>query len=637
MIDCRLLGPVEVTVNGRQPSPDLMWRKNLALLVYLARSPKRTRTRQHLMGLLWPEKSETSARQSLREAIRILRKALGKDGLTTEHDQVQLVDGAVHLDTEDFEALEQAGDWHAAAGAVHGEFLEGFGVPDASEFEDWLASERDYWRRRALGALVEGAESALSRGRSGEAADWSLRALHLDQGSDAAARAAMTALAVQGDRAAALECYERLVGRLADVNAEPEAETRLLADRVKMERTWRLSGEVPTEPERGAESRRAPLVGREDETERLLEAVRASAAQRQASVCVILSESGLGKSRLLDELLSRARLDGAAVAAVRAVEADLSAPWSGVVGLARGGLLDAAGIAAASPEALSALSAAIPEWADRFGTPTAEAAQLGTALSIVVGAAAEEQPILLTVDDAQWLDRDSLLGLMALVRDADTAPLTVVLAAQEEPARDELESIRAAIGRDLRGATVHLEPLGRAALRELSHWAIPAYADEEIDRLARRVEVDSAGVPLLAVELLHAVALGLDLGTITGAWPEPQKTLDQTLPAELPDGVVAAIRVGFRRLSKPAQQILAAAAVLGDRVELQRLERATQVSGDDLLSALDELEWQRWLVAEPRGYSFVARIVRDVVGRDMLTEGQRQRMVEKAMKGDEGR
>jgi hypothetical protein len=78
------------------------------------------------------------------------------------------------------------------------------------------------------------------------------------------------------------------------------------------------------------------------------------------------------------------------------------------------------------------------------------------------------------------------------------------------------------------------------------------------------VATDSAGLPLLAVELLRAVALGLDLGTIAGAWPEPLRTLDQSLPGDLPDAVVAAIRVAFRRLSPEAQRVLVSAAVLGD-------------------------------------------------------------------------
>ena len=38
----------------------------------------------------------------------------------------------------------------------------------------------------------------------------------------------------------------------------------------------------------------------------------------------------------------------------------------------------------------------------------------------------------------------------------------------------------------------------------------------------------------------------------------------------------------------------------------------------------------RWLTAESRGYNFVARIVRDVVARDMVMPGQHQRIIDAA-------
>jgi predicted ATPase len=247
----------------------------------------------------------------------------------------------------------------------------------------------------------------------------------------------------------------------------------------------------------------------------------------------------------------------------------------------------------------------------------------------VLRVVAEEQPVVLLVDDAHWLDRDTLLALIAAVRDLSFLPLYVLFSTQPQLPRSELDDLRSRIGRDVAGTAMLLAPLDDDAVRDLAAWAVPTFEGAELDRLARRVAADSAGLPLLAVELLHAVALGLDLGTITGAWPEPAKTLDQTLPADLPDAVVAAIRVGFRRLTKEAQQVLAAAAVLRDRVEVAQLERATELHGEALTAALDELEWQRWMVAEPRGYAFLARIVRDIVARDMLTEGQRQRILQR--------
>jgi predicted ATPase len=243
-------------------------------------------------------------------------------------------------------------------------------------------------------------------------------------------------------------------------------------------------------------------------------------------------------------------------------------------------------------------------------------------------AATEERPSVLLLDDAQWLDPQTAGELGAILRDLAAAPLAILLAVVPHPPRPELDELRARLGRDITGEVLRLRPLDRAALRRLAEQMLPGYEPLAIDRVTRRVATDSAGMPLLAVELLRAVALGLDLGTISEAWPEPLRTLDQTLPGELPDAVVAAIRIGFRRLSPPAQRVLAAASVLDDLVPPALLERALSIAPEEIALALDELEWHRWLVAEPRGYSFVARLVRRVVERDMLTPGQRRRVLE---------
>jgi predicted ATPase len=267
---------------------------------------------------------------------------------------------------------------------------------------------------------------------------------------------------------------------------------------------------------------------------------------------------------------------------------------------------------------------------------TLDAAQpLGRALVEVLRAALEEHPLVLAVDDAQWLDPESAATLGQVLRDLSAAPITVLLAVVPHPPRPELDELRSRIGRDLGGEALRLRPLDRAALRRLAERMLPGYETVALDRVSRRVATDSAGMPLLAVELLRAVALGLDLGTISEAWPEPLRTLDQTLPGELPDAVVAAIRIGFRRLSPSAQRVLAAAAVIGDLVPSATLEQAVALGSEETAIALDELEWNRWLVAEPRGYSFVARIVRRVVERDMVTAGQRQRVLDAVRRGGE--
>jgi hypothetical protein len=81
--------------------------------------------------------------------------------------------------------------------------------------------------------------------------------------------------------------------------------------------------------------------------------------------------------------------------------------------------------------------------------------------------------------------------------------------------------------------------------------------------------------------------------------------------------------------------VLVSASVLGDLASPAVLARALEMDQDMLARALDELEWHRWLLAEPRGYSFAARIVRQVVQRDMVTPGQRRRVLEAAVETEE--
>ena len=627
MILCRTLGPIELSVDGGPAPPELLWRKHLALLVYLARSP-RGRSREHLMGLLWGDRTDTAARHSLSEALRVIRRYAGEGAVEVTVGQVRLAPTSVQLDVDRLEELAAAGEWEAASELVSGEFLEGFALAEASEFEDWLAGERELWARRGLEVLVSCAEAYTQLGKAEEACGFAERALTLQPMSELAVRSVVRCRSLSGDRAGALAVFERFHARLAEeLGAQPSEEIRALVERVRRERaphTEAQTGHADVIP-----VPRPPLEGRGQELQLLLSTAAKSAQTRRAVLLVVEGDAGMGKSRLLDEFLSRLRLDGISLAAARAVEADRAAPWSGVLALARGGLLQAPGVGAAPSAALAAFAEVLPEWSERFrgAGSLASPHPLGRALAEVLRSVVEEQALTIAVDDAQWLDQDSALSLGAILRDLAATPLTLIVATASYPPRPELDELRSRIGRELEGETVRLRVLNRAALRHLAERMLPGYDSVAIDRVVRRVATDSAGLPLLAVELLRAVALGLDLGTISGDWPEPFRTLDQSLPGHLPDAVVAAIRVGVRRLSPGAQRVLAATAVLGDLVSPALLERALSLTPNEAARTLEELEWHRWLVSEPRGYSFVARIVRQVVERDIVTPGQRRRVL----------
>jgi len=630
MIHVRTLGTLEVTVDGAEAPSELLWKKNLALLLYLARAPKRRCTREQLIGLLWAEKDDAAARQSVREAIRTLRHYVGENHLRTTGDVIELTDGAVQLDTDQLEQLVKQRDWADTTPLIHGDFLDGFKIPGASGFEDWLTVERSHWHGLSLDALLRHAEERLDAGDELGADAPLVQARKMDPCSQRALRAYMRRLAGTGDRSGALQAFEQFLKaarRSGDSTLEPE--TKGIVERLRSGRAWHLPKDALAS-DRSVVWRRAPLLGRDRELATALAQWRNAKAGR-LTLLLIEAESGGGKTRFLEELTARAALDGAVVVGTRAVAEDLEHPGSAILGLARGGLVDVPGVAGVSPSALAVLAAHASEWAERFPQehPPSPTGNLDAAIAEVLRVTSAERPHVLILDDAQWIDATSYQMIERLARDLAHAPVLILLAATPEPAPPKLAELRARIGRDTPGVTISLGKLGNEALRRLVQWALPAYTGDAADRLTRRIAADSAGLPLLAVEICHAMAQGLDLETTNGAWPHALRTLDSTFPGDLPDTIVASIRVGFRCLTKPAQQALVAVALLGGRVAGKRISCATDLKGDALHAALDELEWRRWLVAESRGYTFVARIVRDVVARDMITQGERQRLLAK--------
>ena len=629
MITLRTLGAVEIRVDDSDPPRELLWRKNVALLLYLARSPGHRRSREHLVGLLWGDKPDSAARHSLNEAMRVLRRMGDECLLDSVGDQVVLDDGTISLDVAELERRVAEQRWADAVELVRGSWMEGFAVPDCSSFEDWLSAERLHWNGVAISAMQAHGSTLLGRGDEAGAQGMARRALALDPFSDGAIRLLMEAAALRGERASALSIYEEFTRRLeSELGIEPEPDTAALAGRVQQERTWKLPEEIPPED---VWARRVPLVGRERELETMVSSVRSSMTERQPAVIVCRGESGSGKTRLAEEVIARARLEGAAVASFRAVESDGSTDWSALLGLAAGGLLATEGAAVATPEALATLLAQTG-WQDpalRDHAVGATPRPLPKAFTELALAAAELRPIVLWIDNAEHLDSATARALSGMLRDLSGEPCTLLLTLQGYPPQPQLDELRSRIGRDLSGAALKLEPFGSEGIEELTRMMIPDLDPSGVERLARRISVDSAGLPLFAVDLLNGVRLGLEIDQ-QPTWPQPFRTMDQTYPGDLPDTVTAAIRIGFRRLSESAQRVLSAASVLGERFESSQLASATGLEAAAVTSALDELEWNRWATADAFGYSFVARIVRDVIARDMLTPGQRLRIQEAA-------
>ncbi len=143
-LSIRLFGRLRVT-DGDGGKISVAGKKPQALLAYLALNAGQPQSRDKLAALLWGERFDEQARQSLRQGISKLRKALGggtPEVLVTDGDDVAVNSDAIDIDAVEFERLASEGTPAAlneAAGLYIGGLLEGLEVKETG-FEDWIGT-----------------------------------------------------------------------------------------------------------------------------------------------------------------------------------------------------------------------------------------------------------------------------------------------------------------------------------------------------------------------------------------------------------------------------------------------------------------------------------------------------------------
>src|SRR5438876_9645003 len=137
MIELRMLGRLSLTAaDGREMRTLLGQPRRFALLAYLAAAtPPGFHRRDSLLALFWPELDQEHARTALRQALRVLRAALGSGVLVNRGDEdVGLDFEQVWSDVAAFVHAIAAGEWREAMDLYRAPLLEGFLMSDVPDF-----------------------------------------------------------------------------------------------------------------------------------------------------------------------------------------------------------------------------------------------------------------------------------------------------------------------------------------------------------------------------------------------------------------------------------------------------------------------------------------------------------------------
>jgi DNA-binding SARP family transcriptional activator/tetratricopeptide (TPR) repeat protein len=588
-------------------------KKHLALLVYLAVEHRRSHRRDRLAEFFWPSVRISEARHSLATALSILRPRLGMDVLESSREHVSLPAGRVALDLDRLLAGDVLGSETEAPLEVAA-FLDGFEIADAGEFAHWKDRQQARLLPAVKDALIVLIDRCRRTGDSRQIEQLADRMLLLDELSEEAIRAKMEARAFAGDRLTALKIFEAWKEKLAEeLGAVPSDLVDGMAVRLRRrgwERTTRIDiPTVPTDQWRGR-----PFIGRSREYRVLYEAWE-DMRKGVSAHPLVLGDSGIGKTTLVERLTTAAGLEGAAISRVQCYDLEREIPYATVGSLIHG-LLDRPGVSGTPPEALAELARTVPEVRRRFSTipPCGDSQgetariRLTEAFHDMLQAIAEEHPVILVVDDLHLADDASLAVLHLVMRRAKGQPIMVIMIARpgELPRSPQAGRLRDG-SRGLGIRIIELSPLdedeGRELLMALLSPDLPL-PGATVKRLLLKA---AAGFPMV-LELLvqdwqsngnHSLSLAVNNMTaeLGGAVAPP------AVYSEVLERIV-------RSLDAATHSVLNLAAILGPHLNDVTLYPLADVGIGQTMTGMAELVARRVLRDAGNRLEFVNELVR---------------------------
>ncbi len=359
------------------------------------------------------------------------------------------------------------------------------------------------------------------------------------------------------------------------------------------ERGWTKLSAVPA---RLSSSR---FVGRRAELTRLEESWKAAVADERAATVLVAGEAGVGKSRLVGELIARIPEPSLVLVGQCFDLVDRALPFGPIVQVLRTlhRTLDDAALDAVVGPGREELAALLPE----THTPAREGIVAGALFEQLLGLferLTERVPTLLVLEDLHWADRSTRELFGYLARSLRTASMVLVGTYRSDDLhrRHPLRGLLAELDRSGAVDRIDLERFDRDEVRELISAIVGSEPSADlVDRTYRR----SDGNVFFAEELL---------------------SVDGEYGASMPPTVREIVLARVDALSESAQNVLRSAAVIGRTADHRLLEAVAGLSHAELLAGTREAVAQHLLVTDGDAleYRFRHALVREAVEDDLL-------------------
>ncbi len=575
----RVLGSPEV-LDGDGRLVPLSLGKPLALLIYVACNSTPV-SRDDVADLLWPGAGRQKGRHSVRQALWVLRNAVGED-LFENHDPLSLKEGVLDLDQRQFTEALSEGRVEEARALWRGPFSDHFVLAGVRHWNHWTDELRGDLEHRFSKALLQYARFLTDRGEADEAVSTLDQAIEVAPSSEAPHLARIELLLDLLRLGAAREALADAHQVLGD---NPGSAPRLALLEQRLEQT------LLDQRDRIREGESFPLefVGRSRELAGLHTLWR-DADLGRTRVAVITGPSGIGKTRLAQELLCY--LSGAEVRSVplKGSRAEMKLRWGTASDFVRQllRLPGSAGISSASDSLLRAMLPSMGREAINLQTVNGVSpAAILDAVSDLLEAITFETPLLVVVDDFQWMDQDSRTLFLGLANRSRELRVLFLILGRSDLSSRYWEEVESSLVEEAGARRFLLKPLIEEEVGELLALGAAFPRPEDAPGVVARIHQASGGNPLFIREILKDLQEKGVLHLEGPGW-----VFDTAeIPAEfqLPENIQLLLRERLDRLSEAAANLAATLAGENRRASSDTLQEKTQLPSGVFTQAVAEL------------------------------------------------
>lgn len=620
-LEIHLFGRLEIFIDGQALSEtEIKGRKARSLLKLIAHQRNFQMARDHATDLLWPDLDQSAANAQLYKAIYHLRKAFEK-----HNDEA----GNWINITDDFIHIEPPGGFETDAGLFEEAARTGIKERDLSELEhavsmyggeflpmdryaEWASLPREHYRQLYLDALMALAGEYEERGDLSEAAEMLRLALAEEPTLETAHRGLMRVFARKGQATRAFHQYEvcrELLGK--ELGVDPSAETVKLLDDIRegeleMEkkersRTTSFPGSAP------------PIIGRVEECN-TIEHYLDELSDGRGGGLVISGEAGIGKTRLVRELILRVRRKDIPFFLGRSGEGSGNVAYGPFIELFDDILYRQPELEEELPLEIGRL---VPAFAGE-GNPAPHADKLAAKGHLFArvqqffSRLSQEEPCVIILEDLHAADRGSRELFSYLIRHMERLSVLMVATLR----KDEGEPLP----EFLRDQQPSVEMMELAPLAYEEHIALlQQHAGDAIvgTDTAGHIYQLAEGNPFYALELLRHYR-----DTENNDLPQIDDVLGK-LPGspvikDIPSSLRHLVENKLENLSPPAHHLLYIAAVIGRRVPYELLAyvwsgNVQEENQEELFTALEEVIGARLLEEQGLDYTFRHALVQETI------------------------